>query len=122
VDELVKLSHRILEAIVQRDAATLDAVLDDGFVALAPAGGRQQKQEFISAIVEAPFHIHGASFESLEMEVVDDRTAVVIGIQRAEVRLPTGETVVSRVAFNDLFVRRGEGWRIRVVQSVDLDG
>jgi hypothetical protein len=71
-------------------------------------------------VVDAPFQILGASFESLEVEAVDDRTAVVTGIQRAEVRLPTGEHVVSRTAFTDLFVRRGDDWRIRVVQSVDL--
>jgi hypothetical protein len=120
VEDLARLSHRILDAIVQRDAATLDAVFDDEFVAVAPAGGRQRKQEFISAIVDAPFHVLSASFESLEVEIVDDRTAVVIGIQRAEVRLPTGEHVVSRSAFTDLFVRRGNEWRVRVVQSVDL--
>jgi ketosteroid isomerase-like protein len=120
VEEFVRLSHRILDAIVHRDAATLDALFDDEFVAFAPAGGRQRKQEFIDAVVDAPFHILDASFESLEVEVVDDRTAVVVGIQRAEVRLPTGEHVVSRGAFTDLFVRRGQEWRVRVVQSVDL--
>ena len=120
MDDFVKLSHRILDAIVQRDAVTLDALFDDELVALAAAGGRQRKPEFISAVVDAPFHILGASFESLEVEVVDERTAVVVGIQRADVRLPTGETVVSRVAFTDLFVRRGDAWRIRVVQSADL--
>jgi ketosteroid isomerase-like protein len=120
VKELARLSHRILDAIVGRDAVTLDVMFDDDFVAMAPAGGRQAKQEFINAFVDAPFHILGASFETLEVEVIDDRTAVVLGIQRAEVQLPTGENVVSRVAFTDVFVRRGDGWRIRVVQSIDL--
>jgi hypothetical protein len=120
VEDLARLSHRILDAIVQRDAVTLDAVFDDEFVAVAPAGGRQRKQEFITAIVDAPFHILGASFESLDVEVVDDRTAVVVGIQHSDVRLPTGENVVSRCAFTDLFVRRGNEWRVRVVHSVDL--
>jgi hypothetical protein len=120
VERFVELSHRILDAIVQRDAATLDSVFDEEFVALAPAGGRQRKREFISAVIDAPFEILGASFESLEVEVVDDRTAIVAGIQRAEVRLPTGAHVVSRCAFTDLFVRRGEDWRIRMAQSVDL--
>ena len=120
MEEFVRLSHRILDAIVQRDAVTLDAAFDDEFVAVAPAGGRQRKQEFINAIVDAPFHILGASFESLEVEVVDDRIVVVVGIQRADVQLPTGEHVVSRCAFTDLFVRRGKEWRVRVVQSVDL--
>jgi hypothetical protein len=120
VEDFVGLSHRILDAIVQRDTPTLDAVFDDEFVALAAAGGRQRKQEFIRAIVDAPFHILGASLESLEVEAVDDRTVIVAGIQRAEVRLPTGETVVARTAFTDLFVRRGEQWRIRVAQAADL--
>jgi hypothetical protein len=120
VEEFVRLSHRILDAIVRRDAVTLDVLFDDEFVAVAPAGGRQGKQAFINAIADAPFHILGASFESLEVEVVDDRTAVVVGIQRADVQLPTGENVVSRCAFTDVFVRRDNEWRIRVVQSVDL--
>lgn len=120
VEVFVRLSHRILDAIVQRDAVTLDVMFDDDLVVMAQAGGRLRKAEFISAIVDAPFHIVDASFESLEVEAVDDRTAVVVGIQRAEVQLPTGEQVVSRAAFTDLFVRRGDDWRIRVVYSVDL--
>jgi hypothetical protein len=120
VEDFAALSHRILDAIVQRDTPTLDALFDDEFVALAAAGGRQRKPEFIRAVVDAPFHILGASLESLEVEAVDDRTVIVAGIQRAEVRLPTGETVVARTAFTDLFVRRGEQWRIRVAQAADL--
>lgn len=120
MEDFVALSHRILDAIVHRDTSSLDALFDDEFVALAAAGGRQRKQEFIEAIVGMNFEILGASFESLEVEVVDERTAIVVGIQRAEVRLPTGETVVSRTAFTDLFMRRGDQWRIRVAQSADL--
>lgn len=120
MEDFVALSHRILDAIVHRDIPALDALFDDEFVALAVAGGRQRKQEFISAIVGMPFEILAASFESLEVEVIDERTAVAAGIQRAEVRLPTGETIISRTAFTDLFIRRGDKWRIRLAQSVDL--
>jgi uncharacterized protein (TIGR02145 family) len=47
VEDFARLSHRILDAIVHRDAVTLDAVFDDELVAVAPAGGRQRKHEFM---------------------------------------------------------------------------
>ena len=124
MEDFVKLSQRVLDAIISRDPVLLDVLFDDEFVALAPAGGRQRKQQFINTVVDAPFQILGGSFESLEVELVDDNTAIVTGIQHVDVQLPTGEEVVSRCAFTDLFVRRdgedGDEWRVRVVQSVDL--
>ncbi len=119
VDEFTRVSHVILDAIVTRNARTLDACLADDFVSLAPGGGRQRKHEFIQAITEAAFDVTSASFEGLEIETFGD-VAVVVGIQRAEVRLPSGVQVTSRAAFTDVFVRQGGGWRLRVAQATDL--
>lgn len=118
-DEIARLSHVILDAIVARDARTLDAWLDDDFVSLSAAGGRQHRREFIRAIAEASYTVIAASFEALEIELFD-QVAVVVGIQRAEALLPDGARVTSRGAFTDVFVHKETGWRLRVAESTEL--
>jgi Domain of unknown function (DUF4440) len=49
-----------------------------------------------------------------------DQTAVVCGVQRAQVRLPAGERVEGRTAFTDVFVRVADGWRLRLATSAEL--
>jgi hypothetical protein len=47
-------------------------------------------------------------------------TGVLCGVQRAAVRLASGEEVTGRTAFTDVFVKAGAGWQLRVATSADL--
>ncbi len=65
------------------------------------------------------FQIERLWFESLSVEQFDE-TAVVCGVQRAQVRLPAGDRVEGRTAFTDVFVRAADGWRLRLATSAEL--
>jgi hypothetical protein len=119
-EELVRVSERLLSAIVSRDAAVLEELLDPEFAHFDATGGKTERRDFIEQVLGSSFTIFDAAFESLAVDVVGD-FAVVNGVQRAEVALGTGERIVSRGAFTDVFVASERGWRIRVARSVELD-
>ena len=120
-EELVRVSARLLEAIVRRDAVALEDLLDPEFVHLDGKGVRTPRAEFIASILSSTYTVLDAGFDSLSVDVVGG-LGVVNGIQRAEVALGEGERVASLSAFTDVFVPSETGWRIRLARSMDLDG
>lgn len=120
-EDLVRVSERLLSAIVSRDAAALEELLAPEFVHLDGSGARTERGEFIAQVLGSTYEVVHAGFESLSVDVVGE-LGVVNGVQRAEVDLGPGESVVSRGAFTDVFVATPSGWRIRLARSVDLDG
>ena len=120
-EDLVRVSTRLLEAIVGRDASALEELLDPDFVHLNGSGVRTPRAEFIASVLSSTYTVLEAGFDSLSADVVGG-LGVVNGVQRAEVALGEGERVVSLGAFTDVFVPSENGWRIRLARSVDLDG
>jgi ketosteroid isomerase-like protein len=117
--DLEQLSHQILDAIRARDRRALEAVLTADFVQIDELGHRLGKEPFIAAVEAGEFQIEKLWFESLSVEEFDG-TAVVCGVQRAEVRLPASDRVEGRTAFTDVFVRAADGWRLRLATSAEL--
>jgi ketosteroid isomerase-like protein len=117
--ELEQLSHEIVDAIRTRNRSVLEAVLTADFVQIDELGHRLGKEPFIAAIEAGEFQIEELWFESLSVEQFDE-TAVVCGVQRAQVRLPAGDGVEGRTAFTDVFVRTADGWRLRLATSAEL--
>lgn len=117
--ELTEISHQLLTAIRGRDANALDRLLHGEFVQINEAGVRTKRDTFITAIATSSFEITALSFDFLSVDVFGD-TAVVCGVQRAVVRLESGEEVTGRSAFTDVFVRHLNRWVLRLATSADL--
>ncbi len=117
--DLEQLSHQIVDAIRTRNRRALEAVLMPDFVQIDERGHRLGKEPFIVAVEAGEFQIEELGFESLSVEQFDG-TAVVCGVQRAQVRLPAGDRVEGRTAFTDVFVRAADGWRLRLATSAEL--
>lgn len=117
--ELEQLSHQIMDAIRTRDRRALEAVLRADFVQIDELGQRLGKEPFIAAVEAGEFQIEELRFESLSVEQFDE-TGVICGVQRARVRLATGDRVEGRTAFTDVVVRAADGWRLRLATSAEL--
>jgi hypothetical protein len=120
-EDLVRVSTRLLTAIIHRDEAALEELLDPEFAHLDAAGTRTERAEFIRTILSSTYTVLDAGFDALSVEVVGG-LGVVNGVQRAEVAIGAGQRVVSRGAFTDVFVPTEAGWRIRLARSVELEG
>jgi len=119
--DLERISRDILDAIRSRDRRALDAILVPEFVQIDERGNRQGKEAFIAGIETGDFHIDGIWFEMISVEPLD-QSAIVCGVQRAQVRLPGGVRAEGRTAFTDVFVRGPAGWRLRLATSAELTG
>jgi len=117
--ELTEISHQLLTAIRGRDPNTLDRLLHGEFAQISEAGVRTKRDAFMTAIATSSFEITALSFDVLSVDVFGD-TAVVCGVQRAVVRLQSGEEVTGRSAFTDVFVKSLNRWLLRLATSVDL--
>ncbi len=121
-EELLRISEEFLRAIASRSSEALDTILDEGFIHLQSGGERLTRDEFVSNIADAPYTVEEIDFESIRVEV-QENVAVAAGIQRAQVRLPDGETLVSRGSFTDVFQKKNGSWKLWLahLHNVDCD-
>lgn len=117
-ETLQRMSMDVLRAICAHDTAALALGMTDDFVFLG-VGQRQDRREFLEAVGAGEFRTIDATFEHFDVEILGD-AAVVSGVQRVTVALAGGSKAVSRAAFTDVFVRRWEGWLLRVACSNEL--
>ncbi len=86
--ELCQNAYReMYRAMIEKNEAGLDAVLDDSFVLVHMAGMRQSKAAFIQAVMDGTLNYFSATHEHMPVEVSGD-TAVL-----------TGQSVVSAAVF-----------------------
>ncbi|MGE3278108.1 MAG: nuclear transport factor 2 family protein [Vicinamibacterales bacterium] len=114
------LTHDIFEAIRTRDRATLEAILAPEFIQVDAGGRVTDRQTFIDLIANAEYeidHIHAAAL------TIHTAGPVVIatGIQAAAVRLPDGQTLMSRGSFSDVFVERDGDMTLIYAAGTSLD-
>ncbi|MEM1178409.1 MAG: nuclear transport factor 2 family protein [Acidobacteriota bacterium] len=102
IDELLRISDAILQAICSQDAETLSLYLTDDFVLLS-GDVRQGREAFLEGVGAAQFTALEAAFESIQVEPLGT-TAVVAGVQRVDVEQGS-EVLMSRASFTDVFVR-----------------
>lgn len=118
-EEILALERDIMNAIKNKDAATLEPMLADDFVYRTHFGAESDKAEFLKAIAAFPVEIIALRGEELKVNVYGE-TAVLTGLQLAEARPPEGKAEESVVAFTDVFIRREGRWLMVLGYGVEL--
>ena len=118
-EEVLQIERDIMAAIKDKDPATLEPLLGDGFVYRTHFGAEADKAEFLNSIASFPVEILAIRGEELKVNVYGD-TAVLTGVQVAEARTPEGKAEESAVAFADIFVRRDGRWLMVLAYVVEL--
>jgi ketosteroid isomerase-like protein len=116
---ILQLERETMEAIRNKDAATLSRILADDFVLRTPAGPDLNKTEFLKVVQSIPVRILSVRGESLRVDVYG-QTAVLTGVQRSTTRDDDGKEQTSAGAFTDIFVRRKGRWLLVLAYSIDL--
>jgi len=111
--------ERIFAAIGARDAIALERELATDFILSSPGKPDQARDDFLRAIASMPYRLLEVNGEDIRFRLLGD-VAVLSGVQRARVEIASGDVVVARTAFADLFVRKGDSWRLRHAFSVEL--
>jgi ketosteroid isomerase-like protein len=118
-EEILQIGLRIMEAIKNKDAATLDPLFADDFIYRTHFGAEAGKAEFLQSIASMPLEILSVRGEDLKANVYGE-IAILTGVQHAKARPLEGEAEESVVAFTDVFRRREGRWLMVLAHGVEL--
>ena len=116
---ILKLERDIMAAIKDKDTATLEPMVAEDFIYRTHFGAESNKGEFLKSIAAFPFEILSIRGDELKLNVFG-KTAVLTGVQYADVRTTEGRSDESAVAFTDVFIRREGQWFMVLAYGVEL--
>ena len=108
VHELVELSHDLVRAVQEHDAARLERLLASEFTLLGAAG--QLDRAALLEAARGAYRIEDFAYEEIDPEVYGN-TAVVVSRYRQSARLD-GRDVSAHMHVTDVWVRRDGRWQI----------
>ncbi len=108
VHELVELSHDLVRAVQEHDAARLERLLASEFTLLGAAG--QLDRAGLLEAARGAYRIEDFAYEEIDPEVYGN-TAVVVSRYRQSGRLD-GRDVSAHMHVTDVWVRRDGRWQI----------
>jgi hypothetical protein len=107
------------DALQNKDRAAFEQVLADDFVARAPGEPDQDRTAFIDTLVGFPFQVRSIGAETLAVQVLGD-SAVVMGVQAAEVVDAAGRVRLDRLGISNVYVWRGERWVLKLARTTPV--
>lgn len=116
---ILEIEKETFAAIKNKDAEALRRILADEFVYRSPNGPDTHKAEFIRVATTLPVKLLSVWGENLQVNIYGE-TAVLTGVQHAQVQTDDGKEVISSVAFTDIFVKRFNNWTMTLAYGVEL--
>lgn len=117
---ILEIEKEIFAAIKNKDAAVLNRILDDRFVYRSPSGPDTDKAAFIKVATTPPVKLLSVWGENLRVNFYGE-TAILTGVQHAQVQTDDGKEGISSVAFTDIFVKRLNSWTMALAFGVELE-
>jgi len=111
--------HGIWPALQSRDALAWANLLADDFVYRSPGETVLDKQGFIQRITSFTATILTIDSEDLRADVYGE-TAIVTGVQRAVIELPSRFVIEDFTMLNNVFVRRNGRWLMVLSHAMNL--
>lgn len=118
VDEILRLERELMNAIRDKNAKAIEAILYEDFVYRSPEG-EVGRADFLKNIAALPGRILSVEGRDLRVRRFGE-TAVLTGVQISVLRTDEGRELESVVAFTDIFVRRNSRWRLALAHGVEL--
>ena len=114
VDRLSVQADRWDEAIVRKDRAAIEANMTDDFRQIDRAGNIATKTSFVDGVLSPDLQIDPYAVEDFEVRLYGD-VALLSGRTRMTGRYQ-GKPFVSHYRYIDVYVRRGDDWKVVSVQ------
>ncbi len=106
--ELIQLSHELVQVVVDGDTARLDELLAAEFT-LQGAAGQMSRAEFVDAAA-GQYRIDEFTYEEIDPEVYGN-TAVLVS-RYSQVANLDGRDLSHRLSVTDVWTRRDGRWQI----------
>jgi uncharacterized protein (TIGR02246 family) len=112
--ELIKLENEWGEAIVKRDAASIDMLMADDFIAIFD-GSVFTKAQYFEFVISMKEEILSLAMDEWQVRVYGD-AGVVMARSTTKTRL-AGKETTTQVRFTDIWVKRDGHWKCVVAHN-----
>lgn len=116
--EVLAAHERRLAATLAGDAGTLGSMMTDDLTFMHPDATVETKAQFIEAVRTKRYQYRSLTDEARQVRV-HDKTGIVSGISRIVITVG-GQEIDVRVAFTELWVKKGKAWRMVLWQATQV--
>jgi ketosteroid isomerase-like protein len=113
--ELIKLEEEWHNAYVRHDAAPLERILADEYIAISGNGGSSNKAQAIAGLKADTTTYEYSTPYDMDMRFYGD-TVVVIGRTKEKGRTQNGTEFIVEYRWTDVFVKRKGSWQCVAAQ------
>jgi hypothetical protein len=107
---LTKIENDWIEAALKHDAATVERILADEFVAIGPSGKTSTKAQIVDLTKPGGYTAEALSINNVNVRVFGD--AAVVTYTQSEKSQNQGRDLSGRSVWTDVFVKRNGRWQI----------
>jgi ketosteroid isomerase-like protein len=115
--EVIAAQQAFWDALKRKDAALYNTILTADFVSIG--NPNQSRSEFIKTLTSFPVEIISVEGDDLQVHIFGN-IAILTGLQRAQLRLPSGKMATETLAINNIFRHENNHWRMALVRPVQM--
>lgn len=105
-------------ATLAADVAALDSMMTDDLTFMHPNAAVETKAQFLDAVKTGRYKYKSLTDEQRQVRV-HDKTGIVTGVVRILINA-SGQDIDVRVGFTELWVKKGNAWRMVLWQATQV--
>src|ERR1700685_3390700 len=109
VEILKKLNRDFLNAIVNRDTATLGNILADDFMLINPGGAKRNKTDNLSSALAPNQQVVSIHIDSVEVRLLTDEIGLVTAWTYNVIKADNKENAFN-ICYQDVYMKRKGRW------------
>ena len=117
-EELMKIEHDVLAALLKKDAAAFGKHFADDAVLTTPDGAVQTKAQLVGDVKSGALVVETSTISDMKVQVHGD--AAVVTYTTTDKGKYKGQDISGRFRWTDVFVRRGGAWQIVAGQGTAI--
>ena len=105
-----KLNRGFLDAIVNRDTASLSKILADDFMLINPGGIKRNKADNLAGLLMRNQRVDKIDIDSVLVKMLSGEVGL-IAAWTTNVMTAEGKTTTFKICYQDVYMKRASGWK-----------
>jgi ketosteroid isomerase-like protein len=118
--ELLRVQEQFWAALQSKDRKAFEHLLAEDFMGRSPGQPNQDRTAFIDTLTGFPVQVRSVGSDNLEVHVLGT-TAVVTGVQVAQLEWVDGQVKENRIAITNVFQHQDGRWLLKLAHAVSMD-